>query len=809
MPNNLPEFQRSVNLSGQLVNQDYTGVYGQLAQTPNALGQMASDIAQRASNQFSMAMGYKAGENPRGSIIPAFNESDKAFVQAYHASAKTTLTLQANEALQKAQLTLASESNLNQDKINTYATNLTQTFDDLMGMAPDAIKNDLKNSLKSSLDNSVASLQLKLIKQQRQEQIDSANEYLQVELKNILNTASDNPALAKDIQTDYLNTIQSYVDQHLISKKMGAAAKDSAEISLQTGRIIGQADRVMNGLPPFPMAKAVKGGIDEYMANLSKDEELAQMPIDKQQAVLSNVIKQVKLKQGLQSQYQSDVLSEGYTRIKSGNMTSEFYAHAQETLRPDQFSRLQAAMIHTNLTEAKNQQQLLDALNVYESASGSVMISDKIYHQATLRLIEQKMTQEGADRINATVEVLSHAGRPDPYFNKALENELLQLQPETFENAVKIADGISQTNPANLSISNEAQRNLIDYQQRAAAGGGKPFNIILDEMKEENKMSVQQREFISQGINDIMKTTFSTPSSTEQFVKNLIGIRPNETANMAEIGPMVKGLYRENLQIANGKQDLAKTMTQKQISNLYGYSFVNGKKEFTYLPVEKYLGLPDDKNALPFIYNSMANQLETQLQSNNNNPNSPVKYAITNRPNINAVLKAKKDYEDFNNLVGGEKTTMNFNQILKKTADLNISYLNKLKEFKNQRLEVTQDLNGQRTKLYIGYKSPAPLGISSNNLGQVVGDWQIVAWNEDGRLVPFLGLNLSNHQPIFRPNKTEILNGYASLYSINAGDHLTTEQKIAEIRRSKDMHKRKKQDIEDAVKRLSLFGGGQ
>jgi hypothetical protein len=73
-------------------------------------------------------------------------------------------------------------------------------------------------------------------------------------------------------------------------------------------------------------------------------------------------------------------------------------------------------------------------------------------------------------------------------------------------------------------------------------------------------------------------------------------------------------------------------------------------------------------------------------------------------------------------------------------------------------------------------------------------------------MVPFQGFGLSNNQPVYRPNKTKILNGYASLYSINAGDNLTTEEKIAQIKEGPIREQKRKEEIQEAIKRVALFG---
>jgi len=303
-----------------------------------------------------------------------------------------------------------------------------------------------------------------------------------------------------------------------------------------------------------------------------------------------------------------------------------------------------------------------------------------------------------------------------------------------------------------------------------------------------------------------MKENLSTTNQVNSFVKNIIGLKPTETANMAIIGPQTKELMRANLEATGGDVVAAKAMTEQEMKNSWGYSYGNGKKEITFLPIEKYLGLPEDENALPFIYDSMATQLERQLESNNNNPNRLSSYKIVSKPDLEGVFKAKEEYEQFLNMKGGDKLTMTYTQIANKEADLNTKYLSKLKEAKNTRIEVIENTGGERRKLLIGYRSPAPLNVAASNTGQVIGDWQIVAWDEDGKMVPFQGFGLSNNQPVYRPNKTKILNGYASLYSINAGDNLTTEEKIAQIKEGPIREQKRKEEIQEAIKRVALFG---
>ena len=762
----LPQFSQQEQLRVTPAQTDFSGVYRSMATTPTVLGNIGSYIAQTSSQQLNTLMGYEKGKDPHGSLLPPMTMGDKAFVDAYNQSAKATLTLQGNQAIKQAQVNLAKQPSLSQEFIGQTVSTLNDTNKQILELAPQAIKQQLEFSLNTAVQNMSANLEIKLANQQRQDEKQKASIYATDSITQIHDIAQKDPDAAQELLKNFIPTLKSYTDSRTMSLLESKTALDSANVAFESGKYIGELKRVTNGYPPTKMGRLVEGGPSQYIAEIeNKVAENTSLTPSQQKQVVDNVYAEFTHQRKLNSQYQSDQYATLIGKIDAGDYTGTDLANAERDLTRAQYVNVMHKVI------AKQQKQYEESvkqamINDVFGSPESIRISNDDYHDAVKQRIANEVATGRVDEVNATVNVLNTAGRQDNILTNELSNAVLNGNFSAFNHAEKIIAG-TWKNPngrSKLPISREAEAKIVAYQQRRGAITDDEANNqkVYDDVNKQMQGNVAELETLNAAVKQIVNEKFGSPQNAQRTIRQLTGIKSNELGYYG-YAQRFKDTYQANLHAANGNTAVADVMTKNQMQQSYGYSWINGQKTLTYMPIEKKLGMGEE--GVPIIHNAMAKQLLAQVQSVNDNPDSFEKYEIVDAPDLDGVLKARDAYhEALVNPPESVKYTMLGSA--KYQQQKYLEYQKKLKQFSNAPMPKVLVKRGSEIKSYnLALRSGAPLSISNVDGQQVIGDWSMVLTDDKGQIKSFtLNGEQNGTEPVFRPNPTELSEAYTVLY---------------------------------------------
>ena len=258
-PQDLPVFKRTESLVAPTSVPGFVSAFNQLATTPTALGQIATQAATSASNKLMDKWGYEQGSNPHGNLLPSITNADKRFEIAYSNQAQATLGLHANQLMLDGQAELEKAYKLTPEMVESYKMNMAQGLDEILSQAPDTIRGQLHNDFASSLMRSTAQINQKMVGQQKQAYKEQMSVYNQTQTKNIYETAMSGNAEGAKAQ------LEAQIGRNAQLKAAGIISATEEQNNNQTAR-----QTFLTGVYSQKAIAAKEAGkMDEYLAGLT------------------------------------------------------------------------------------------------------------------------------------------------------------------------------------------------------------------------------------------------------------------------------------------------------------------------------------------------------------------------------------------------------------------------------------------------------------------------------------------------------------------------------------------------------------
>jgi hypothetical protein len=765
-----PMIKRSESIMQSSTHEFQNAING-YATTPTALAQIATKAAIGASNSLMDKWGYEAGLNPSGNMLPAITNADARFAAAYHAQSQATIGLQANQLMINAQNEMDKAYKLTPGLIESYSKNVAEGLNGLMQNAPDAVKPAIHNQFASALQRSTGSLNSKMIGQQKAQYQSEMAVYSQSQIKSIYETVRGGDVESGKKQLDGITaTNKKLKDAGVISATEAENRNQSAKQSYNTALYSQQAINAMG-----------KGKLEDYLYSMSQSKPAGMSFLDWQDTK-KNVLSAVAQQESLQRREQSLNGAEFNLAIIQQRVSQDLIEKLRETQTPEQFAN-SMAKFSTNqnkvsATTAKENDLIgqwgspiahADNTSTVRNATFNRLVGDYQNNQRTLGKGE-------ISDIEAKTVVANSAGAEVPQFTSELNNMFISGNPALMTQA---SNAYSVVGSLKAPISQKALAMKFAYASQIAQGRN-PDDAAMIAKENIGPRDDKQLRAIDESFKEFKNINLKDFTSKSKFANSLLN-KPwfSSIQNQAALTTQVIDAYESNYRLLGGDEEAAKKMTEHNLKQVYGTTYGNGQKEFTYLPLEKFVGV--DSGASGIIQHHLANQIEPQIAQTKlayDAGTNEFYYRIKPRVSYDEAISAKEQiakdpvFSVSRGLMSGKEYLDN----RKKYQELKT----KVDSFADNNPVLIEKVwrHGEVEEYQAIYEASNNIGLGINASTPVVGAYDITLKDKNGISRPLLGAgNLSNGQAYFRPDIEGIKQMYYAIHGLNENDELHKKQK--------------------------------
>lgn len=592
----------------QVGTPEYGSEYRQAAAEQNILSDIGARVAQSASQDMAVKLGYETGKNPQGDLGPAITEFDKTFAQSYHAQAYSTLSSQANKLITDADLELSKPPRLTPELIAKSNQQVKLGLDKLAEMAPTAIKGDLQRSFDSSLLVQNSNYQKKMLSQQRTDQAANIRLAQDINLKKAYEQgyAGDLKGIAATIKSSGMLS-QTQIDLHLDDPGVAKATLDEIKLASKKGlynRLAADADS-QKKLPEF-----LKGYVDKKPPDMTTQDWVT---------IGQGMKQHVDFLDNLRQQSESLTMAKFQNQLISapGSITGSELQSVMSSLSPLNAQKVQ---LEWNRTQVANQ-----ALNQQSAELVAGWDNPEVFARADSKSKDQGFDDKVKDRLNlakqsgdqlsvgdAEAQVAAEAAGPIPRMINLLNAKSRSLRPQDIEAAARTIGYMNAHNKtANLEgIDKEAIAMNKSYMA-LTRGGVPPIEATQKAHDSIYGQNLQQKQENKQAWQENVKPQIKA-FGTLKYFGQITGVNVGNLVDPQGFTEQAETLLENNFYTTNGDLETAKEMTKESINSTYGETTVNGNRQTTYLPLEQVIGLPAD--ATQYIQQDVLEQVDNHLK---------------------------------------------------------------------------------------------------------------------------------------------------------------------------------------------------
>lgn len=754
-PQDLPVLKRSESLVAPTSVPGFVSAFNQLATTPTALGQIATQAATSASNKLMDKWGYEQGSNPHGNLLPSITNADKRFEIAYSNQAQATLGLHANQLMLDGQAELEKAYKLTPEMVESYKMNMAQGLDDILSQAPDTIRGQLHNDFSSSLMRSTAQINQKMVGQQKQAYKEQMSVYNQTQTKNIYETAMSGNAEGAKAQ------LEAQIGRNAQLKAAGIISATEEQNNNQTAR-----QTFLTGVySQKAIAAKYSGKMDEYLAGLTTKPSGVSF-LD-WQAVTHNVLGNVAQIEALERRDQTLNASQFDLAIVENRVTSDVIEELRAKQTPENFTRSMVKYVgHLNKI-ANSQKNTNDLAANWGSPIAQADATTKDQNQ-TFQILSQAYQQRQVNNgkpqvsdIEAKTVVASNAGSSIPQFTDELNNMLISANPDLM---IQASGAYRVLGQLKAPISTQAKAMLFGFDSQIQQGRTpeEAAAIVRENISPKSNDELMAQESI---WKQYKKENMASFDDEVKHAKKLMDIPWHaEVPNLPALTIQVNKAFESNLKLLNGDVNAAKAMTAHNLEQSYGVTYVNGHKEYTYLPIENFMGVAD--GAAGIIQNDIAEQTVRQVEATKSafdNGTNDFYYRVADRPSFEEAIKSK---EEITKTLGGKSlNSLPEAEFIKKNEEIYGLQKNVDAYTTGKPLTVEKVWRGGHIETYeLAIQASSNMGLGINSATPISGGYDISLRTPGGKLTPMIGVdNLSHGQIVYRPNLDKLRTQYFAI----------------------------------------------
>lgn len=742
---NVPVVEKNVSLE-PTSTPNFQGAFQEFADANNSMSAIGARVAQASNNALAQQLGTESGRNPHGELGPSITEFDKNFAASYSAQANATLTIQADKLLSDARVKMSKPTRLTPELVAQTNAELAAGLNKIAQNAPSNVRPHLEASFASQLLSQNESYQNKMLGDQREDEKNNLINALDISTKQANELAIKGDAKGAERAVAAANEMAASGEaNHYFTPQQARVARESTEQAAINGIYVNQA-----------MQADKEGKLEAFEKNFAENKHGLS---NEQWLAAGQAIKtQMNFIQGLRSQDQSLRMAKANLALAEHPLQigSNYIADLQANLTAEQFAKFQTNMV-TAVNKATKKQQaaqaLVGMLHNSEAFSRATHDEKNDAFDMDVNHTEQAGKQSGQNITHPEAQLMvamNSAGTIPKYVN--------QLKQD-----------LSSTNPANISTAGESVERMFQSGNgnKLVGLGDEPvamyekFQALRTSMPD-NEAAIaaheivygktpQQREANNLAWTDNVKPINKDLSTKTKFYLGQANIPAfSNLRNTTAYVRQMENTYETYFKLLNGDNTTALKMLRQNVAQTYGETMVNGKSEFTYLPIEKVLNLPEDSVGL--IQADVSKQLNEQFMHTR-------QLYDAGRSDYYWEVRPKQNIEDIHAEINKAKSH-GINQTLMAQE--------KIKQFnKGGGVEVLKHWRGAPVERYETVLQANPYSTMTTNVANPVsGGWEIMLKSEKGLHSIALLDNITG-VVTYRPNaqklqqQTALLHGWA------------------------------------------------
>lgn len=606
---------------------DFQSAMTNYAADTNWMSFIGSQVAAKASDAVAQKIGGEMGKNPKGDIGPSFTDFDKTMKNSYNTQAQATLSLQANKLITDSNVETASATRITPDLIAKTNQSVQKGLQNILKNAPDEVKPHMELQFGNAMLDQSASLSGRMLREQKEDQKNNNALATDMNTQHAYSfglNGNEKAGLAAVENTRRLN--EASVASRLITPETAKSNIDAARQSYLSGKQINQYEK----------ARA-EGKGEEYLKSIA-DKKPKDLSDSDYMSVTNNLMQYVNHQDALRSQNQSLALAKFQTSIAMNPMAPNMAQQIndlKDNVSPEAFEKAQLHYVNAVKNYNTEQGNVNNALASWNDPSSFARLTEKGVNKAfdmqVSRYVQQR-DQQGSPISNdeAEVQVAASAGGKVPVFEKSLENKLLSGNPANIVSAagqMGMLDDMEQGR-VYAGVSTKAKAIATLFQQQR---GSMPDNDLARQITDNlSNIDEKTQKTLDNSWSLILSSKgaggLGAGKSLADFALQEVGLnsRHNNALGGAYFGVIYgNDIYNQlnsNFIATRGDYQAAKKMTQDYVDTHYGDTYVNGFKQKTDSPIEKYLGYKGNE-ITPYVQNDLLNQLSTSFaQSKKDHP---------------------------------------------------------------------------------------------------------------------------------------------------------------------------------------------
>lgn len=599
---------------------NFTGAMTNLASSPSVAAQVGAQVASAATMKLMQEKGLELGKDPNGNLpVLPINDYLAQLNSSYNAQAQATLSLRAQDVVNKANEEMARKRVTSTEDIQNYKDTLQNTLNDISKLAPTGVREQLKNTFDSTLQNNTHQYVLKMDAQQRKEAANTQEVYIDSQFKNMQELLINGDEYGAE---DAYGNAVAQLNDRLASRDMDAqehAAK------LRELDIVYQQSKMLN--EAFAAEKKHGNeGIEKYLDGMA-DKKPADMSYADYSVAMAGVSKAIAQREGQKASNRNMIISEAVSNtVATGQPPSVQQTMAMKNeLTTQQFNETMLR-INSALTQKAAKVSAEDML--YNNR-----MSGEAWYEAspkTQKVVFDKMTKdeqalaETQGQPISEIQAMTNVAKKVPIPIKPYQDRINQRissgsSQEALEAAVayQAMTGGDFQDAAKLSGLDDKAKVAAAFMNLNASSDLSPEEKVSLARNAAYNRTTEQGKAIESAYGRFYRDNLSTKNDANKFVKNLTGTVDSTLVHEGSaLTDDVIAAHKKFFELANSNEEVASQLTQDYINNHYGYTNINGTKEYVLNPVERIAGRLNSAS-IPLIHEDAVTQLNKQLELNN------------------------------------------------------------------------------------------------------------------------------------------------------------------------------------------------
>lgn len=587
---------------------DLQTAYSQYAKDSNWMSAIGSQVAASASNAIANTIGNELGKKPQGDIGLPITDFDKQMQDSYKTQAQATLGIQANKLISDINLQIAKQPRLSPNLIADANKNISIGLQNIFKNAPTEVRPELENHYSNIQVNQFNQMNERMIREQREDRKNNTAYASQLNAENAYSLAMNGNYKAAE------QAVNATIKANQADVASRITTPETAKVNIDTARQSYLSGKYINGY-----IQAYQAGTGEqYLKSLSDKKPSDLSDID-YLSVTNNVLQYANHQQSLRTQDETLRATQMNVSIVKDVMgiTGAQMNEYKNNVSPEQYAKTQISYFQAIKAYKKEHAETSLTIAQWQDPSAFARMPDKAINNGfdlmTARYVEQSksqgipMTEEEAE-----VQVASIAGGKIPVFTDSLTNKLYSNNPVQMDSAVRQIDSLysMNANSAIRSIPDDAK--AIYMQYKSLHDSMPPMEAAKIAIQNANQPPDVQQMNKEKWSGFIRTQTANGIVSPTDFALNSVGVKQSNFANVGTAnvyGQMILDKYKAFYQMLNGDQANALELTKRHVAENYGYTGVNGDKEYTLHPIEKMLGYYENSDVVPFIQHDLMNKI--------------------------------------------------------------------------------------------------------------------------------------------------------------------------------------------------------